>query len=280
MPAFLEPFAAFDPLTGEPPGYGTARFRDVIGRARALLGSWDRAAIERAVDLMDWLFEEQRGAVAAAAETELTALAAAIAEEPDAGDALSAPLATEARELFALIGDRPPPTLNDLPDATWSRLFAVAALAYVGESCARITTCQAHGAPHRPVPTDDALYWTEAFEGLANAVEALGFAERLTTVPPATPSDGLAFWQRQGAAYAAIRHRGGNSLKRRFIEFYRAGIGAGRFRSKAAASRQFQATLSPEEKEPFKHLDRMLLDGLRSELRGTRAPGAAVRPDD
>lgn len=250
MAAFLEPFATFDPLTGEPPAYGEARFRDVIVRARALLGTWDRTAIARSVDLMDWLFDELQSA---ATERKLATLGVTAI--------IDAPSVTEARELFEVIGDRPPPAPADLPDATWKQLFAVTALAYVGETCTRLANWQAYNTRHLPTPPDESLCWEEAVEGLACATEAPGFAERFTTAPGEGRSG---FWQRQGAAGAEARHRAGNMLKRCFIKFYQSGIAAGRFTSKAAASRQFQATLRPEEKEPFKNLDRIFLEALRN----------------
>lgn len=268
MAAFIEPFVVFDPLTGDPPSYGEARFHDVIVRARALLGDWDRATIDRAVDVIDWLFEEQRGAHS---ELEFARLEAMTAD--DNGGSRDHGNPTEVRDFFTLIGQQPPPTIDDLPDISWPRLFAVAALAYIGESCRQIATWDTWSPHPRQRQREvahmyETLCWREAIEGLAGAIEALGFAERLGTQPPPHKDTALAYWRREGASNAALRHRTGNTLKRRFIDFYCAGT----FKNQAFAFRQFEKSLTAAEKDDFKHLDRMCLKALRHHLKRSDGP--------
>ena len=240
---FVEPFSHFNPKTGRAPRPFAYRYKDVLYRARLILLDWDAATIRRVADTLDWL-SMLRGSDASMNEIhkrheDILIPQTAAYEERHAADIDDddiywnpadltppsrqyAPDASEIRLLFIAMRDLTLPTSKELPELSWSKVFAVASLACVGEVCTKFFRWQAMdkqlGDP--PMRTSAEEFNEEAGLGLADAMEAICIAESLEGFEAKVADATIQQRKIEGAAHAEKGHAKGNAFKRRYLEFH------------------------------------------------------------
>lgn len=233
-------FDVFDPLTGRSPEYFEGEFDDVLYRARKILEGWDSETIRRAVIEVDWP-QLVRLAIDDDIEEQLFANLPTSPDDPPVPRPKLSGIQIVFRQLAAL-------ELPDLPDASWARLFACAALAYVGEVCLRHDRWEQRDRSKGTPLFEPHDYYKEAGHGVVDAVEAVCMAEFLLDYETKVLTASRSYLKAEGRKNANKRHTHGNQLKRGFIDFYN----ANKSPTISESIKRYQRTLSENDRTRFK----------------------------